>query len=64
MNADLLAFDGGWQIRTVIARGRFMVEDGELGRGWRTGSRTANRVEDGEPVVRDMFDRIILEQHA
>ena len=34
MDADLLAFDHDWRIRTVIARGRVIVEDGEpLARG-------------------------------
>jgi beta-aspartyl-dipeptidase (metallo-type) len=28
LDADLLAFDADWQIRTVIARGRIMVEHG------------------------------------
>ena len=28
LDADLIAFDADWQIRTVIARGRLMVEDG------------------------------------
>jgi beta-aspartyl-dipeptidase (metallo-type) len=43
MDADLLAFDDDWRIRTVITRGRVMVED-------------------GEPLVRGMFDRIVLDQ--
>lgn len=43
MDADLLAFDDDWRTRTVIARGRVMVED-------------------GEPLVRGMFDRILLDQ--
>jgi beta-aspartyl-dipeptidase (metallo-type) len=40
-DADLLVFDQDWQVRTVLARGRIMVED-------------------GRPVVRGMFDEIIL----
>jgi beta-aspartyl-dipeptidase (metallo-type) len=28
LDADLIAFDADWQIRTVIARGRVMVEAG------------------------------------
>jgi beta-aspartyl-dipeptidase (metallo-type) len=43
MDADLVAFDDDWQIRTVLARGRVMVSD-------------------GEPVVRGIFDRVILDQ--
>jgi len=43
LDADLIAFDDDWQIRTVIARGRVVVED-------------------GEPIVRGMFDRILLDQ--
>ena len=43
LDADLIAFDEDWQIRTVIARGRVMVDQ-------------------GQPVVRGMFDRIILDQ--
>jgi beta-aspartyl-dipeptidase (metallo-type) len=43
MDADLVAFDDAWQIHTVIARGRIMVDA-------------------GQPVVRGMFDRIILDQ--
>ncbi len=45
LDADLVAFDDDWQIRTVIARGRIMVED-------------------GQPVARGMFDRILLDQLA
>jgi hypothetical protein len=45
MDADLLAFDDDWQIHTVLARGRVIVED-------------------AKPVVRGMFDRIILDQLA
>jgi beta-aspartyl-dipeptidase (metallo-type) len=43
MDADLVAFDDGWRIHTVLARGQAMVEN-------------------GRPVVRGMFDRIILDQ--
>ena len=43
MDADLVAFDDDWQIHTVLARGRVMVDA-------------------GQPVVRGMFDRIILDQ--
>ncbi len=45
LDADLIVFDAGWQIRTVIARGRVMVED-------------------GRPLVRGMFDQILLDQLA
>ena len=45
LDADLVAFDDDWQIRTVIARGRVMVDQ-------------------GQPVVRGMFDGIILDQLA
>jgi beta-aspartyl-dipeptidase (metallo-type) len=45
MDADLVAFDDDWQIHTVLARGRVMVDA-------------------GQPVVRGMFDRIILDQLA
>jgi beta-aspartyl-dipeptidase (metallo-type) len=42
-DADLVAFDDDWQIRSVIARGRLLVAA-------------------GRPVVRGMFDQVILEQ--
>jgi beta-aspartyl-dipeptidase (metallo-type) len=45
LGADLVAFDDDWQIHTVLARGRVMVEA-------------------GQPVVRGMFDRTILDQLA
>jgi beta-aspartyl-dipeptidase (metallo-type) len=43
MDADLVAFDDDWQVHTVLARGRVMIDH-------------------GQPLVRGMFDRIILDQ--
>jgi beta-aspartyl-dipeptidase (metallo-type) len=45
LDADLVAFDDDWQIHTVLARGRIVVDA-------------------GQPVVRGMFDRIVLDQLA
>jgi beta-aspartyl-dipeptidase (metallo-type) len=43
LDADLVAFDADWRIRTVLARGRVMVDA-------------------GQPVVRGMFDRTVVDQ--